>query len=84
MMDDGPDEAGHDADCSETTRQVLPGDRHRRPPRIYETINELEPSPAKVIQLVDHDERFRRLLIPALLFFVGQVGLSTTLLRRGP
>lgn len=52
--------------------------------RIYETINELEPSPAEVIQLVDRDERFRWLLIPGLAALGLQVLLSATLLRRGP
>lgn len=52
--------------------------------RIYETINELEPSPAEVIQLVERDERFRVFLVPGLALVVAQLVLSTTLLRRGP
>lgn len=52
--------------------------------KIYETINELEPSPAEVIQLVDRDERFRMLLIPGLAALGLQALLSATLLRRGP
>lgn len=52
--------------------------------RIYDTINELEPSPAQVVQLVDRDERFRRFLIPAMAALLGQVVLAATFLRRGP
>lgn len=52
--------------------------------RIYDTINELEPSPAEVVQLVDREERFRWLLIPGLAALGIQVVLSATVLRRGP
>lgn len=51
---------------------------------VYKTIDELEPSPAKVKQLVEHEERFRGLLMwGALLLFV-QALLSATIFRRGP
>lgn len=52
--------------------------------RIYETINELEPSPAEVLQLVDHEEHFRTFLVPGLILLVLQTILSTTFLRRAP
>mgnify|MGYP001216226932 CR=1 FL=1 len=52
--------------------------------KVYETINELEPSPAEVVQLVDRDEKFRWLLIPGLATLALQAFLSATLLRRGP
>jgi Ca-activated chloride channel homolog len=52
--------------------------------RIYETIDELEPSPAEVLQLVDRQERFRWFLGPGLAVLALQTLLSTTLLRRGP
>jgi len=52
--------------------------------RIYETINELEPSPAQVTQIVDHMELFRRFLIPGLVALVAELLLSASWLRRGP
>jgi Ca-activated chloride channel family protein len=52
--------------------------------RVYDTINELEPSPAEVIQLVDRQEHFRDFLIPALGLLVLQSLLSATFLRRAP
>jgi Ca-activated chloride channel family protein len=52
--------------------------------RVYDTISELEPSPAQVIQLVDRQEHFRDFLIPALGLLALQSLLSATLLRRAP
>lgn len=52
--------------------------------RIYETIDELEPSPAEVSEIVEEVELFRRFLAPGLLLLGLQVLLSQTLLRRGP
>lgn len=52
--------------------------------RIYETINELEPSPAEVLQLVEREEHFRDFLVPGLALLVLQGLLSSTWLRRAP
>lgn len=52
--------------------------------KIYETIDELEPSPAEVEQIVQHTELFRWLLAPGLLLLTLQVLLSATWLRRSP
>ena len=52
--------------------------------RIYEIINEIEPSPAEVTQIVDHVELFRRFLVPGLVALVAELLLSATWLRRGP
>ncbi|MBX2798803.1 MAG: VWA domain-containing protein [Myxococcales bacterium] len=52
--------------------------------QIFETIDELEPSPAEVIQLVDHEERFRQFLVPGVALMALQLLLSGTWLRRGP
>ncbi len=52
--------------------------------KIYETIDELEPSPAEVEQIVQHTELFRWLLAPGLLLVALQVLLSATWLRRSP
>lgn len=52
--------------------------------RIYETIDELEPSTAEVRELVDFEEKFRSFLIPGLCMLAFSLLLSTTWLRRGP
>jgi Ca-activated chloride channel family protein len=52
--------------------------------RIYETIDELEPSPAEVSEIVDEVELFRTFLVPGLAALGLQLLLSQTLLRRGP
>ena len=51
---------------------------------VYTTIDELEPSPAEVRQLVTHVELFRRFAVPGLLLLLLQFLLSATVLRRGP
>ncbi len=51
---------------------------------VYRIIDELEPSPAEVRQLVNHVELYRRLAIPGFLVLMLQVLLSSTWLRRGP
>lgn len=51
---------------------------------IYATIDELEPSPAEVTQLIEHEEWFRTFLVPGLGILALQFLLSTTWLRRGP
>lgn len=52
--------------------------------QIYETISELEPTPAKVRRLVDQQELFRWFLIPGLVLWLLGVVLSSTWLRRLP
>lgn len=52
--------------------------------KVYETIDELEPSPAKVKQIVDRQELYRWWLIPGALAWFLEVLLSATWLRRGP
>ncbi|MBW1877372.1 MAG: VWA domain-containing protein [Deltaproteobacteria bacterium] len=51
---------------------------------VYETIDELETSPAEVRELVEHEELFRQWLIPGVGLLVLQLLLSATFLRRGP
>jgi Ca-activated chloride channel family protein len=51
---------------------------------VFDTIDQLETSPAQVRQLVQHDERFRDWLVPGLALLAAQLLLSTTWLRRGP
>lgn len=52
--------------------------------KIYDTIDELEPSPAEVRQLVSHEERFRPWLLSGLGLLALQLALGGTWLRRGP
>ncbi len=51
---------------------------------IYATIDELEPSPAEVRQLVDRQERFRWFALPGLCLLSLQLLLGGTWMRRGP
>lgn len=51
---------------------------------VYDTIDELEPSPAEVRQLVSHVELYRRFAVPGLLALLLQGLLAATWLRRGP
>jgi Ca-activated chloride channel family protein len=52
--------------------------------QVYATIDELEPTTAKVREITTYDERFRYLLVPGLLILGLGTLLSTTVLRRGP
>jgi Ca-activated chloride channel family protein len=51
---------------------------------VYDTIGELEVSPAEVTEVVEHDELFRALLAPGLVCLLMHLVLSATWLRRGP
>ena len=51
---------------------------------VYETIDKLEPSPAKVKEFVDRDELFRDFLLPAMALWVLELALSMGPLRRLP
>ncbi len=52
--------------------------------KIYERIDELQPSPAKVKEIVDREELFRRALVPGTVLLLFSTLLSATWLRRGP
>jgi Ca-activated chloride channel family protein len=52
--------------------------------QIYATIDELEPSPAEVDEIVQHEELFHYPLLPGGLLLALQMLLSATWLRRGP
>lgn len=51
---------------------------------VYDTIDELEPSPAEVEELVNHEELFRSFLLPGTGLLLLQSLLSLTWLRRWP
>jgi Ca-activated chloride channel homolog len=84
MMGDGIDEESMTSIAETTGGKYFRATDTDSLRRVYETINELEPSPAEVVQLVDRDERFRDFLLPGLGFLAAQLLLSTTFLRRSP
>jgi len=84
MLGDGLDEAGLTRISKATGARFFRATDADSLQRIYETIDELEPSPAVVVQLVDHEERFRVFLLPGVALLVGWLLLSGTWLRRGP
>ncbi len=84
LLSDGLDEAGLTRIAELTGGRFFRATNTDSLIRIYETIDELEPSPAEVIQLVEHDERFRMFLVPGLVLLVLQGLLGLTWLRRFP
>ncbi|MEZ4239645.1 MAG: VWA domain-containing protein [Myxococcota bacterium] len=83
-LGDGLDEDGLKRIAAATGGQFFRATDSDNLKRIYETINELEPSPAEVQQLVDRQEKFRWFAVPGLALLALQVLLSATWLRRGP
>jgi Ca-activated chloride channel homolog len=84
LMGDGLDE-GSLKELAETTGgRYFRATSTRSLERIYATIDELEPSPAEVRKLVDHQEHFRRFAFPGWLLLVATLLLSSTWLRRLP
>lgn len=81
---DGIDERGLTAVAEVTGGRYFRATDTRSLQRIYETIDELEPSTAEVRELVDTQDRFRRWLLPGLLILALQVLLAHTVFRRGP
>lgn len=51
---------------------------------VYDTIDELEPSPAEVEELTHYEELYRRALIPGAVLLVLQLLIGHTWLRRFP
>ncbi len=84
MLGDGLDEEGLTRIAEVTGGRYFRATDTNSLKAIYDTIDELEPSPAEVIQLVDHEERFRVFLVPGVLLLGLQLLLSGTWLRRGP
>lgn len=81
---DGLDEKGLRAIAEISGGKYFRADSAGTLKSIYETIDVLEPSPAEVEELIEHDELFRVPLMPALLLFAFEALLSATFLRRGP
>jgi Ca-activated chloride channel homolog len=83
-LGDGLDEEGLTQIAETTGGRFFMGRTTDSLEQIYATIDELEPSPAEVRDLVRHEERFRGWLWPGLALLFSQVFLSATWLRRGP
>ncbi len=84
MMSEGLDEEGLKAIAEVSDGKYFRATSSTALEQIYATIDELEPSPAEVRELVHHEELFRRFAIPGALLLMLQVLLSHTVLRRGP
>ncbi|HMV70486.1 MAG TPA: VWA domain-containing protein [Myxococcota bacterium] len=81
---DGIDEATLRAVAERTGARYFRATDTRTLRQIYETINELEPSPAEVEEQVHHEELFRWPLVPGVLALLLQQLLAATWLRRWP
>lgn len=84
MLGDGLDEDGLTRIAEATGGRYFRATDADSLRRIYETIDELEPSPAEVSEIVEKVELFRQFLVPGLVALGLQLVLSHTLLRRGP
>ncbi|MBN2799480.1 MAG: VWA domain-containing protein [Deltaproteobacteria bacterium] len=82
--DNGLDEASLQEVATLTGGRYFRATDTRTLEAIYDSIDQLEPSPAKVREVVEHEERYRDYLTPALALLVLQALLSATWLRRGP
>lgn len=83
-LGDGLDEEGLTAIAEATGGRYFRATDTRSLVDIYATIDELEPSPAEVTELVAHVERYRWFLVPGVAMLALQLVLSRTWLRRGP
>ena len=84
MMGDGLDEEGLTRIAEATGGRYFRATDADSLRRIYDTIDELEPSPAEVSEIVEEVELFRRFLVPGLVALGLQLVLAQTVLRRGP
>lgn len=81
---DGPDERALTAVAEVTGGRYFRATDTRSLQKIYATIDELEPSPAKVKELVDYEEQYRMWLVPGMICLGASLLLGQTILRRGP
>lgn len=80
----GPDEEGLTAIAEATGGRYFRATNPEKLQDVYGDIDELEPSPAEVRQLVEHEELFRIPLVPGLFLLILDLLLAATWLRRGP
>jgi Ca-activated chloride channel family protein len=81
---DGPDDQGLTAIAEATGGKYFRASSNGALEEIFSAIDQMEPSPAEVRQLVEHEERFRIPLIPGVFALLLDALLSATWLRRGP
>lgn len=82
--DSGPDEATLQEVAALTDAAYYRATDTQSLERIYQQIDALEPSPAKVREVVERAERYRRYLAPGLALLALAYLLRATWLRRGP
>ncbi len=80
----GPDDRGLTAIAEITGGAYFRATDTRSLEQIYATIDELEPSPAEVRELVRYEERYRRWLLPGIALLTAGLFLGRTVLRKGP
>ncbi|MCB9663129.1 MAG: VWA domain-containing protein [Alphaproteobacteria bacterium] len=83
-MGDGLDEATLERVAEITGARYFRATDTRTLQKVYDTIDELEPSPAEVEELVEHTELFRRFLVPGTLLLLLEALLRLSWLRRFP
>lgn len=81
---EGPDAEGLTAVAEATGGRYFAATSANALEEVYAAIDELEPSPAEVRQLIEREERFREPLVPGLVCLLVELLLSRTWLRRGP
>lgn len=84
MNQDGVDEESLKEVAATTGAAYFRATDTRALQSVYDKINKLEPSPAEVEQIEDHEELYRRFLVPGVVLLFLQSLLSTTWLRRWP
>lgn len=84
MMSDGIDEETLSEIAELTNARYFRAADSATLRNVFSAIDELEPSPAEVEELVHHSELYRSFLGPALFLFLLDWLLSMTLLRRWP
>jgi Ca-activated chloride channel family protein len=85
LMDaDGVDEPMMRSVAEETGGQYFRATDKKALEEVYATIDKLQPSPAKVKDLVEHEELYHRALVPSLLLLLIAALLGYTWLRRSP
>ncbi len=80
----GPDEEQLTAVATATGGQYFRASDARALAEVFTAIDQLEPSPAEVRQLIEHEERFRVALVPGVWLLIADLMLAATVLRRGP
>lgn len=84
LMGDGVDEPMMKEVAEATGGQYFRATSMRGLQAVYSRIDELEKSPAKVKEFVEHEELYRRVLVPGAASLVFGILLGSTVFRRAP